>query len=416
VSETERKLLARLTTPEEIELVSGAGVRAVQFETPLYGAVFQFTIDYWNDSQRKAAPTPWVLTQQFPGYTVSEDDADVATGYLAHLLRRTRVTNRLQDILRKAAATSVADPLGTSQELLSDVYELTEEVAPRLTRVNMADTIAARRERYARREECPQGLGVTSGIDLLDFHTGGLLPGELGVVGGFAGTGKTMFVLNAAAAAVRKGHRPLVYTLEISIDDAQERLDAMFSGVSYNQLSRGHLSLERMKDLFEAQQKLAELGGIAVERPDEGDRTVAALCARARQTGCDFLVIDQLSKMEPGVKVNSLKEHHGVIVRQLRNDISRAGAELPCWLAAQANRDTLKEGMTLASFSNATEIEAECDLALGLHRTRDMRNNSRMRMDILKSRRSDNASFLLEWELGQYTRITAEKEIHGGES
>jgi replicative DNA helicase len=406
MSDVERKLLARLTTSEAISEVWNAGVRAEAFETPLYGAVYQFTLDYYWAAQGKAAPTPWVLTQEFPGYTVADaDDANETTGYLAHSLRRTRVTNGLQDVLRKAASTSVTDPMGTLSTLLADAYGLSEEVASRITRVNMADTIAARRERYSRREDCPQGLGVTSGIDLLDFHTGGLLPGELGIIGAFAGTGKTMLVLHAAAKAVRQGYKPLVYTLEISIDDAQERLDAMFSGVSYSQLSRGHLSLEKMKELFDAQQELADLGGIAVERPQEGDRTVAALCARARQIGSDYLVIDQLSKMEPGQKVNSLKEHHAVIVRQLTTDISRSGAELPCWLAVQANRESLKEGLTLASFANATEIEAEADLALGLYQSKDMRTNSRMRMDILKFRRGPLKEFMLEWELNQKTCI-----------
>ena len=152
-------------------------------------------------------------------------------------------------------------------------------------------------------------------------------------------------------------------------------------------------------------------GLIHVERPNEGERTVASLCARARQVGSDYLFIDQLSFMEPGQRVQTLKEHHSVIIKQLKTDISRPGMEMPCLLVAQANRDSLKEGLSLASFSNATEIEATVDMALGLHRTQDMRANHVMQLDILKSRRSDTASYLLRWELVERADISLIEQI-----
>ena len=407
----EKKLLARLGDPAAIAEVWDMGVRAEVFEEPLYQAIFNFIIDYWLHSQMKTAPTPFALTTEFPGYTVT-DDAEEETGWLALKIQQRAVVNRLQNMMRGATDTMFSDPVGTLKELHAAAYATAEAVAPRNLRSDMTN-VEARRQRYGHREDHPQGLGVPYGIDLLDIHTGGILPGELAVVGAVAKTGKTMALMHAAAQAVRRGHRPLVYTLEMSIKECEDRIDAMFSGVSYNRLSRGQLTIEEGRTLYDAQEELRSLGGIHVERPEEGDRTVISLCARARQLGADYLIIDQLSYMEPGQRVQNLKEHHSIIMKQLKTEVSRGGAELPCLLAVQANRDSLKDGLTLQSFANATEIEATVDLALGLSRTQDMRTNHVMRMDVLGSRRSDTTSYLLRWELTERTEISALEEIHG---
>jgi len=406
----EKKLLARLTDAAAITEVWDLGVRAEVFEEPLYSAIFNFITDYWLSSQMKSAPTPFALSQEFPGYTPTED-ADETIDWLAHKLQQRHVTNRLQDMLREAAKNSTVDPIGSLKALHAAAYAAAEDVAPRNLRSDMSN-VEARRERYARRLDHPHGgIGVPFGIDLLDTHTGGILPGELAVVGAFSSVGKTMFMLHAAAQALRKGHRPLVYTLEMSITECEDRIDAFYSGVSYNRLLRSHLTVDEGRRLQDAQDELS--GRVFVERPNEGERTVASLCARARQIGADYLFIDQLSFMEPGVKVMSLKEHHSVIVKQLKTEISRPGLELPCLLVAQANRDSLKDGLSLASFSNATEIEATVDMAVGLHRTQDMRNNRCMQLDILKSRRSDTASYLLRWDLTERTDISLLEQING---
>jgi replicative DNA helicase len=409
MSDLERKILARLDNPEAIAEVWDVGVRGELFEEPLFQAVYNFIIEYWQSSQRKAAPTAWVLSQEYPGYAVT-DDATEETAYLAELLRRRFTTNQLQAMMRTATDTMHTDPVGTLKALHSAAFSASESVALRVTRTNMADTIEQRRQEYAELENYPQGMGVPYGLDLLDLHTGGLMPGELAVVCARVKTGKTMLGLHAAAKMVRQGYKPIVFTLEMSLKEITQRLDAMFSGVSYNRLLHGQLTIPEMKKLYEAQEELASLGGIQIEKPEEPDRTVAALLARARQYGANWVFIDQLSKMEAGRKVKDLKEHHGTIVKALKNEIGRAGEEIPCLLAAQARRGD--EEITLESLSNATEIEAEADIIFGLHRNKHLRSNHMMALDILGARRGDNAQYLLNWELTEATHIAVHEEVH----
>lgn len=408
MSDAERLLLGRLTDAESVAEAWNCGVRPEHFEQPLYQAIWNFTTSYWEQSQRASVPTPWVLAEEFSGYVPAQSVAEEIFE-LASLLRRRYVTNQLQEMMRRAAADSVTDPIRALSQLHVEAYTASEKSSPRLTRINMAETAEQRWESYLQsHENAPQLLGVPYGIDLLDAYTGGIHPGELAVVGAFAKTGKTWFLCNAAVAALRRGLRPVIFTLEVGLEDIQQRIDALHSGVSYNDIVRRRLDPTQKAALRATLDELTQTG-LAVERPDPGDRTVPALIARARQLGSDYVIIDQLSRLEAGHKTFSTKELRASVMSQLSIEISRAGSQVPCLMAVQQRRG--EEDPSLESFADAAEIEREVDMALGLYRNGELRRNGQMKCEILGSRRSDATAFMLNWELVQHTAITGRAEI-----
>jgi replicative DNA helicase len=409
MSELERKLLAKITTPEELAEAWEIGIRAEHFEEPIFQAIWNFTVDYWHSSQGKAVPTVWALQEEFPTYAPVQ--APEETFYLAEKLRMRWTANGIQEVMRTVAPKTLSDPMGALKEMAAAAYSLGELTVRRATRTNLADTVERRRSDYAQRQDYPQGLGAPYGLDLLDLHTGGLLPGELCILGARAKTGKTMLGLHAMVSALKQGYKPLVFSLEMSLKEIEKRIDCLFSGVSYDRLLHGRLCDEELERLHTAQDELVNLGGIQVEMPEEGDRTVGSLLARTRQFGANYVFIDQLTFMEPGQKVQSLKEHHATIVKALKINISRPGQEIPCILAHQMRRDD--EELSMASFSNATEIEQTADILLGLSRNQDLYNNAAMLCEILGSRRSDHAKFLLQWQLKERTHIAAQEQLRG---
>jgi replicative DNA helicase len=406
MSELERKLLAKCLDPVAVKEAYDIGVRAELFEDPLYESIWAFTVQYWQNTGRESAPTEWALAQEFSGYVVNPADED--TEYLADRLLDRHISNTVQDLARMAAAGSVKtetiDPRQTLKEVYTRAYAAMESTSSRLTRTTMADGVEDRWDSYTKGMDDIRNLGATYGLNLLDVYTGGILPGELAVLAAFAKTGKTMFLLNAAVQALRQGYRPIVFTLELSLKDTLKRLDAMYSGVSYNRLTNKTVTDEDKAILRPALDELkGELGkSLMVERPEE--RTVVYLCSRAREANADYLIIDQLSKLDPGPgKFFNKKERYAAILDQLKADIGRPGKELPCLMAVQLRRGD--DEPTEESFADAAEIERDCDIALALHRNQDMRNNGAMACDILLSRRTDLAKFTLEWELSTATRI-----------
>ena len=88
----------------------------------------------------------------------------------------------------------------------------------------------------------------------------------------------------------------------------------------------------------------------------------------ARQVGADYLFIDQLSFMEAGSAgaepPRTPQRHHPSNSRPTSADPARNCSAV----GGPGQPRQPQDGLTLASFSNATEIEATVDMALGLHR------------------------------------------------
>lgn len=233
-------------------------------------------------------------------------------------------------------------------------------------------------------------------------------------------TGKTMYLCQVAAAARCAGHTPLVMTLEMSPPEIGHRIDALYSGVSYARIQDGSLSFDESRRLATAQDELRDMGSIFIEQPPRGERTVKHLTSRARQLDASILIIDQLSFMEGDREYTgerAMTARHGDVIFALKDDINQAAAgRLPCLIAVQLNRDSVRDRSSggrgsLSNFAHSSLIEQTVDLALGLWRTEEMRANLMMAMDVMGSRRSDLASWLLNWRLGDRTEISVRTEV-----
>lgn len=411
----ERKLLSTLTEPDEIARIYDMGVTDKVFEEPLAGQVYRFVIKYWQDSQMMKAPTAFAMAESNPGFAVEEVEEDA--GWLAEVLMRRFATNGVQRMVHDAAVSCHEFPIETLRRLMSEAYDAAEAILPRHSRVDLAENVAERRQQYALREQ-GIGRGVTLGLPELDEHVGNLLDGELCALGAFSKVGKTMGLCKAAMEARRQGRKPIIFSLEMPVDEIWARMDAMFSGVSYNRLSKRRLDIPEMKRMFDAQDLVASWGpGLRIEAPDEGERTVAHLISRARHTGSDFVLIDQLSFMEETQRYPSEKQRQGSILKQLKNEIGRSSrGKLPCMLAVQLNRESLEraDGPLIKDFADAAEVERTCDLLLALSRNKAQRQNRQMLMQILGGRRCEIAAWILRWDLVDSTDIRVLNPVVNG--
>ncbi len=411
MNDLDHRLVSHLTDPKAIAEIYALGVRRELFEEPLCAAAFDFSVDYWVRSGMVSAPTALVLEHEYPGLRL--DPPGETPEWLADKIRQRYSTNHLQDILRSAAASSFDDPTGTLRTLYERAYEAAEAVTPRLSRVNMATTVDERRRRYGERGSNPEGIGLPYGVPELDEHTGGNMPGELSVIGAYSKTGKSFWLCNTAVHPRRRGYTPILFTLEMSIQEMEDRIDALWSGVSYNRLVHARLTAEECQRLHRAQDEMS--GPILVEAPEEGERTVAHLINRARQAGADYVLIDQLSFVEPPEgRYRSTKEEYKAIMKALKNELRRTGQEIPAMMAVQMNRESLNEPVQLKHFADASDVERFCDLALALERNKEERSNHVMRLHILGGRRSEIKSWMLSWELQRESRIRVVKELADG--
>jgi replicative DNA helicase len=426
----ERKLLAKMTELTDISRVWEMGVRLDVFEDPVNRFAFQFMVDYWLDSQMRHAPTWVVMETEFPQLQLNTF-VEETTDWLIGRLKKRYATNRLQDVMRRAMDRSAdEDPVAALDTLWHEAYDASQVNAPRYARVDITETIEARRERYSRDVRNQALAGVPIGLDELDQHTRGILPGELCAAAAYTKTGKSWLLAQAFVHALRTGRRPLFFTLEMGIPEMEDRIDALHSGVSYQRLSQRELNPDEVIALRASQDQMAEMRGTEgwagfIERPQRGERTVKHMVSRARQVGANFLIIDQLSFIDAQQNYSgdsALRMKHGDLIFELKDEIARESVgKLPCLLAVQLNRQAAAGGNggrgELYNFANSSMVEQTVDMALGLWRNGEMRANNAMGLDIMGSRRCDTRSWTLAWHLTDRSEIRIREEYidNGGQ-
>jgi len=409
----EKSLLSHLTTPESVARANDLGLRSNAFEDPTNQQVFEFIIKYWQDNALKEVPPETVLEHEFPAY--KPEPGEESLTWLVGTLQKRITRNGLEDAMLAASEDLEADPLVAATNLSNAVWAIKESTAPRFNRVEMSENTEERKQRYVDRVASGDlDMGMTYGLDEIDEHTGGVQAGELSIIVAATGVGKSFKLTHAAYQARAKGFTPIIFTLEQSIEEFEDRIDCWASGVGYGLVSRGKMNPSQHQQHMKGMDELADLGKIYVESPERGQRGVVDLVNRARQVGADYIIIDQLSHMDarPSRYQISATEKNSEIIFDLKDEINReSSGRIPCLMAVQFNREAsasikVGEKPELRQIANSSDIERTVDSAFSLYRTAEMRANKTMVFDTMKARRSDTEAWLLGWELNKVSQIT----------
>ena len=415
----EAALLGKLTETKAVRECWDRGVRLELFSDPLNQQVYRFVIDYWMGTGMEEAPSRQVIETEFERDRYELQSSREALGWLIEQLHKTFRTGRVQQIMYEAAELVSDDPGAALALLAEESWKAKELTSPRADRVDMALNVQERRRQYLEDASRPRVIGAPIGLPEVDDFIGGILPSEVAIVGAYTKTGKSFALIQSAITAHKQEsglYIPYIASLEMPTKEFQTRIDALYSGVGYGKLQHNQLNQAELRQLHAAQDEMAARGPLILERPPEGERTVSSICNRARQMGCNYVIIDQLSWLETRRYYRERRDQYKELIYDLKSEVSNESAgAMPCYIAGQFNRLSTgkEETMGLQHFANAADIEQTIDIAFGLKRNQEMRANSSMEFRMLGSRRSDLKHFLLGWYLGNESRIFVRNEIMG---
>lgn len=212
-------------------------------------------------------------------------------------------------------------------------------------------------ERYLRRmEKIQNGDYFVTGFKDIDDATGygGLTTGEIGSIMGLPGTGKSIFLVNAAIANLDRGKKVLYISLEIDQDKCAERFDAQF--VNPQPFGEANTGIT-IKTLHENKEKVFESLRDYVKDKDDsklliikqfpagqmGLSDLRAYYAQLVLNGFkpDLVIIDYVGEMKepPGIPIH---EYRPRLIRDLRGF---ATEENICILTAMQPKTTSKENI-----------------------------------------------------------------------
>ena len=222
----------------------------------------------------------------------------------------------------------------------------------------------------------------TSWPNINELLAGGLGHGDLGIIFGNPGGGKSWMLVNLGAEAVKAGFTVNHYTLELSEDYVGKRYDALFTGIDVQQI---HMNRDKVLQSVESLK-----GKLIIKEFPMGKaspNTIETHIQKCRDLGHapDLVIIDYVDLLKSKTRSIDPKD----AIDDVYTAIKGMARELkvPVWTVSQVNRmgakDDVIEGDKAAGSYNKMMI---ADFAISLSRKRQDKVNGTGRIHIMKNR------------------------------
>lgn len=304
----------------------------------------------------------------------------------ARILRETSAKRRVKRILGEYAeqfvgdsGTTAADSLAELQSELNDqLYSLSNEsTMADISEVsgNYRELLDERRRISEENAEIGDGLqGIPTSLPSLNRYTTGYKPGQMITVAAGTGVGKSVFAINAAVAAMKANKSVLFFSLEMSVEEINDRVVSSVSSIPMDDLKQGLLEEENQKILDES---IADLAKAKLTIDFDAKQTIDGIRAKSlkkaqSQEGLDFIVIDYLQLITPTGRFSSRQEAVSDISRNMKLLAKQLG--VPIMVLAQMNRSTdesSEDGLPkLSGIRESGAIAQDSDIVILLHRNK----------------------------------------------
>ena len=233
---------------------------------------------------------------------------------------------------------------------------------PRSTDISPLAQVLARADEVADGARAPDA--IATGFPSLDrMLGGGVRSGDLIVLGGDVGSGKSAFALAVAMRAAQAGQRVTLFSGEMSTDRLLERALAIEGRVRIDDLRQGVVNDVARASVGAAAVRLREVMPHFETLPVGG---VGALTQTIEGAGLDLVVVDSLQSLAQGAR--EMNEELADAVRRLKTAAIQhrfaifATAQLPQLAAREDRRPQLDD------FGAMGAVKHHADVVLALFR------------------------------------------------
>jgi replicative DNA helicase len=191
---------------------------------------------------------------------------------------------------------------------------------------------------FLERKENGLTPGISTGIEAIDQHTGGMRKGELWVIGAKTSGGKSILMIQMASEAVANGKRVAIFTLELATEEIVGRMISCMGRIPISQIMNPSTVTDYYWPKIEDQvKKLKDTGLLVCDSPDLTIDTISGHCIRLQETkGLDLVVIDYVQMVaSPRIKGQNREQEVASISRACKQLAKRL--RCPVLTATQLN-------------------------------------------------------------------------------
>lgn len=211
---------------------------------------------------------------------------------------------------------------------------------------------------------------------------GGLGAGDLGIVFGSPGAGKSWFLISLGSAALQQGYTVCHYTLELSEYYVGRRYDALLTGIDVQQVHKHRAAIEESVNKLKGKLIIKEfpMGRTTIH-------TIESHIQKCKDLGYppDLVIIDYIDLIKS--KTRSIDPKDAIDDVYTATKGMARELKVPIWSVSQVNRagakDDVIEGDKAAGSYNKMMIS---DFAMSLSRKRQDKMNGTGRIHIQKNR------------------------------
>ena len=219
---------------------------------------------------------------------------------------------------------------------------------------------------------------------LSDLFSGGFGPGELFLIFGSPGGGKSWLCIDIAAEAAKLGYNVFYYTLELSEKYVSRRIDAAMTGYCVDDLREHRAEVDKMVEELP--------GNIIIKEYAPKSATISTIKAHVQQ--CiedgirpDLIIIDYIDYLKPSSKVRYSERKDEVDDVYIGSKALAKELQVPVLSPSQVNRmgakDTVVEGDKAAGSYDKMMV---ADGSFSLSRTKEDKVLGTGRIHIMKNR------------------------------
>jgi len=270
-------------------------------------------------------------------------DSAVSAATIPHYAKIIKRKARERRIIAEATRLidSAYDPAVDSESVLTEAQRtiLSLSLSSRQDTTRSSHDIAKATFSAIERRHRDGGLitGLPTGFTRLDSLTGGLQQGNLIIIAGRPGMGKTAFAVNILAYLALEGYPVAIFSLEMPADQIMIRILSGLTGIDSRLLARGFVRDDQWPSLVAATQRISE-APLVID--DQAGITPTEIRAKARkmkaEQGIAAICVDYLQLMRvPGR--HEIREQQVAEASRSLKEIARE-LEIPVIALSQLNR------------------------------------------------------------------------------
>lgn len=273
------------------------------------------------------------------------------------------------------AARAVSDPDGVSDWAMTEITAITDRVVRSDDITPLSDVVRATIDNLELRQQerqAGQCIGIPTGLQRLDALTGGWRGGQLVVLAGRPGTGKSAMMLHFARAAAVSGVPVCVYSLEMCVEQLTGRMLVGSSGVSSGEFRTGNVDASGWTKIEKAGAKLSTMTVYLNDRANININTIRSQCkAMARRGKCGMVIIDYLQLLDTSTRNASTTREREIAAASRSAKLLAKELNIPVILLSQLSRkieERADKTPLLSDLRESGAIEQDADLVAFIDR------------------------------------------------